>query len=215
MNPDPIWIGVLLAIAFVLFASGVTLPERGGIGRRVWSVPHEEVGKNPRIWRLANALFTASGVVSAVGLVLLALRLTESGSQLLAPVSAVLFLIANILWIVFSAYRSAVIPWASAIWEKDGQLPTAYTPIADWAYSLGSTYMFVGYLATAALGGAILETDLVSAWIGWLGVVWGLALALVMTIGWPGPKDQDGTFAHIPAWVQIVPAVVAVALIFA
>lgn len=213
MKPDLLWIGGLLATGFVLFAAGVILPERGGIGRRVWSVPHEEVGRNPSIWQRANLLFAASGVLSTIGLFLFALQLYEAGSRLLAPISAVLFLVANVFWLVFSAYRSAVIPWAASSWEENGDIPPAYKPISSWAYMLGSYYMMLGYLATAVLGAAIVQTGFLSSWIGWLGIVWGIGLAGVMAIGWPKPAGEEGTIAHIPAWVQIIPTVVAVALI--
>lgn len=213
MDTDLLWIGVLLLTGFVLFAGGVMLPERGGIGRRVWSVPHEEVGKNPRIWKTANVLFIASGVASAAGIVSMGILLFGSGSRLLAPIAATLFVLATLLWIVFSAFRSGVIPWAAASWMREGATPPVYEPLSSWAYVLGSVYMMLGYLSAATLGGALLQAHFLPSWIGWFGIVWGLLFAGVMAIGWPRPAGEEGTIAHIPAWVQIVPSVIGIVVI--
>lgn len=213
VNVQLLLTGVILILGFVVFAVAVMLPERGGIGRRVWSVPHEEVGRNPRIWRVANLLFTASGIASAVGVLLVSVFLWVEGSQLLAPVAGVLFLIGSLLWIVFSEYRATVIPWAADHWAQEGETPSTYKPLSLWAYRLGSVYMMLAYLSAAALGGALLEVGFLASWIGYSAILWGSALAGILAIGWPKTAGEEGTIAHIPAWAQIVPAVIGIALI--
>ena len=135
------------------------------------------------------------------------------GSQLLAPVAGVLFLIGTSLWIVFSEYRATVIPWAAYHWAQEGKTPDIYQPLSLWANRLGSVYMMLAYLSAAALGGALLEIGFLASWIGWFAVLWGSAMAGIMAIGWPKPEGGEGTIAHFPVWAHIVPAVIGIALI--
>ena len=212
---QPLLIATLLIGGAVAFAIAVTLPQVGGIGRRVWVVPHEAAGRSPAIWRRANWLFAVAGMLSTCGIVVLATRLVGEGSRSLAPLAAVLFATANVLWIVFSAYRAGVILWASEQFRSGGDLPSPYAPLAVWATGLGTAYLLLEYLATAALGGAVLETGYLPAWVGWLAVALGLLLGTVMVAGRPHAAGQDETFAHIPAWTHVVPLVVGAVLLAA
>lgn len=213
MNVELLISGMALLVGFVFFSLGAAAPDYTGLNRQVWSDPVPIVGKDPAAWRWANNAFTTSGILTLLGLGLLAFFLYEDGSRILAPVSGLLFGIATVFWLAFSAFRKRVTAWAGKRYLEEASEPAAYEPLGAFASEMGKLYMLLGYLATAALGVALLQTGLLPAWIGWVSVVLGAAGAIVMLVGRPSPDWADETYAEIPFWLQIAPLLMGVALI--
>lgn len=213
MNVDHLIAGAVLVAGFIFFTLGAAAPDYTGLNRQVWGEPVPVVGKDPAGWRWANNAFTANGLLTLLGLGFLALFLYEEGSRLLAPAGLLLFGVATVFWLAFSAFRKRVTAWAGQRYLEQGSEPAAYIPLGAWGSELGKLYMLLGYLATAALGAALLETGFLPAWIGWLAVVLGTVGALIMLIGRPSPDWADETYAEIPFWLQIAPLIMGITLI--
>lgn len=213
MNVELLVVGAALLVGFIFFVLGASAPDYTRLSRQVWGDAVPIVGQDLQGWRWANNVFTASGVLTFLGLGLLALLLYEEGSRLLAPVGLFLFGLATVFWLGFSAFRKRVTAWAGARYLKDGSEPAAYEPLGAWGSEMGKLYMLLGYMATTAFGAALLQTGFLPGWISWLSIVLGAAGALIMLIGRPSPDWADETYAEIPFWLQIVPLILGIALI--
>ena len=75
------------------------------------------------------------------------------------------------------AFRLTVVPWAAARTVTDGHVPVGFDVDDRWAGALYTVHMLTAYVGSAVLGAAVLASDALPTWLGWTGVVWGLAFA--------------------------------------
>lgn len=69
-----------------------------------------------------------------------------------------------------------------------------------WVGGIQATYIVLGLAAQAGFGAALIQTEILPAWVGQTTVVWSLLWLLVVGLG-------------IPAILFIMPAVIGVALL--
>lgn len=179
--------GALLVLAFVSFAIGATLPIVGEKGNmRIFTLPVGEylsaVANNAAVWRWANVLMGAAGVILLTGLALLTTRLERTGERLLSSLGLVGLEVAVILWVVFSAFRATTTVKAAQDAAATGETPAYYEPVAQWGSALFNVYAVLAFLALAAYGGSILLTGLLPAWVGWGTIVFSLFLLFLMLV---------------------------------
>jgi hypothetical protein len=164
--------GVLLILAFITFAIGGTLPivgEKGNFG--IFTLPVREhllaVAKNPIAWRWANIFMGAAVVVLVAGLTMLTTILEEAGEHGLSHLGLAGFLLAAVLWVIFSAFRASVTISVAKETATTGSVPPYYEVLAQWGFTLFYIYALVGFLALAAYGGSLLQAGLLPPWAGW------------------------------------------------
>ena len=194
--------GVLLVLAFILFAIGATLPLVGKKGNaRFFNLPVREylraVADNAVVWRRANVFMGAAGVALLAGLTMLTTILEGANERALSRLGLVGFLLAAVLWVIFSAFRAVVTVRAAqemAATGAAGAVPAYYEPMAQWAYGLFYAYAVVGFLSLAAYGGALLRVGLLPGWAGWTTIIFSMAmLALMLIMG-----DTLPAFHYLP-----------------
>jgi hypothetical protein len=78
--------------------------------------------------------------------------------------------------------------------------------LQGWVGVLFFIYMVLAYLATAAYGGALLQTELLPKWLGWLTLVVGLFGVISFVVGLP-------TIFSIPAGVHLMPLLIGIVLL--
>ncbi|MGA7732933.1 MAG: hypothetical protein WCD37_16875, partial [Chloroflexia bacterium] len=105
--------GVLLILAFILFAIGATLPLVGKKGNvRFFGLPMREylvaVADNAVAWRWANIFMGGAVVALLGGLTMLTTILEGANERALSRLGLVGFLLAAVLWVIFSAFRAVV-----------------------------------------------------------------------------------------------------------
>lgn len=176
--------GGLLILSLALFGVGSTLPLVGERGNpRIYTLPPEDqldaIGLNPGAWRWANVLMGAAAIVLASGLALLAALL---GDATLARLGLMTFMIAAVIWVVFSAYRATVPIQVADVIAGGGSLPAYHQSLAQWAGALFTTYATLAFLSLAAYGGAIIQTGLLAGWVGWATIIFSLGLLLLMLV---------------------------------
>ncbi len=94
-------------------------------------------------------------VLPAIGPILLEAAFNESNGRVLARVGAGTFFLG-----------SATLLAAEAM-----QLPAGQAP-----YPLTVVYVVLAFLSQAAIGGALLQSGLLPAWIGWTTILWNAGL---------------------------------------
>jgi hypothetical protein len=137
-----------------------------------------------------RSFIIAAVVLTALGLALLDGLLQNSAGRVLARAGASAYLFGGVL--VVAAEASSVSQGLHKDWS--GQ---------NWALAI--IYVVLAFLAQAAIGGSLLQAELLPPWIGWATVVWSIGWLLVFVI-----KRGDIYFPVLP---HVVPLVIGVALI--
>ncbi len=158
MEPFTAWrvSGILLIVAFVLNIGGVVLFN---------AVMFEWVVETPILLAWERGLFIAAFVVAALGVAVLEMVLRETGAAVLARLGTTAFLIGAVAALVAEA----------AFLSGLGDM----TPLLV-------VMVVVLFGAEALLGGALLSSGLVPAWIGWTIVVWNIGWLVVLPVISPG-----------------------------
>jgi hypothetical protein len=128
----------------------------------------------------------SAAILTAIGLVLLASYFQNSNGRILATVGATAYLFGGILLVAAEALS----------------LTLGYERLLG----LIVIYVVLAFLAQAAIGGALLQSELLPAWIGWFAVLWNLAWLVVLPL--ISPRD-----IYFPVLHQVVPLVIGIALL--
>jgi hypothetical protein len=204
--------GVLFILAFVSFAVGAGLPtvgEKGNMG--IFTLPVREylaaIAQNTSAWRWGNVFMGAAGVLLLVGLTLFDKVLEEANERTLSRLGLMAFLVAAVLWVIFSAFRATVTINAAQEMAGAGAtspVPGYYEPMAQWAYALFYAYAVLAYLALAAFGGSMLQAGLLAGWVGWVTVIFSVAMLALMLV----------TGDTLPAFHYLPPLLIGILLLF-
>ena len=177
--------GVLLILSGIVFAVGGSLPTLGDNGNfRIYTLPVREhllaVAASPLVWRWANVLMGAAAVVLLVALAILSAILGAHEARVMSSLGLMGFVIAAVLWLMFSAFRGAVTTAAAQEAIASGAIPPYYQPLAQWAFALFYMYAVLAFLALAAYGGALLQVRLLPSWAGWITVAYSAAMLVLL-----------------------------------
>jgi hypothetical protein len=164
--------GLLLLVAFGLNLGGVVLYSAGPeFGWVVETLPYHA-------WE--RALFMGSYIVAALAVTVLVPALGEAGAAILSRLAATTFPMAVAVALVMEAL------------DFGG-------PGAPRALVLTAVLLLFG--AGALLGGALVASRIVPAWIGWVTIVWNVAWPAALSIVSPG--DLYYPILHAIPWLLI------------
>jgi hypothetical protein len=194
--------GAVLIASFISFAIGGTLPILGEKGTmRIFNLPVSKhlraVATNALVWRWANVWMGAAAVILLAGLSMLTTLLDAANERVLSRLGLVGWLVATVLWVIFSAFRGIFTVAAAEEMNAAGAtggVPAYYQPIAQWGSALFSVSAVIGFLALAAYGASLLQVELVPAWAAWATILFSLALlAQLLVMG-----DTLPAFHYLP-----------------
>ena len=175
--------GFFLVLAFIASLAGVVMFDiRGG--------PSGGTPPSHTFFLWERSFFMAAVILTAIGLVLLEGRLQNTDGRVLARAGATTYLIAGTLLVTAEAFRMSV----GDEFEKR-------------AYALFVIYVVLAFLAQAAIGGALVQSGLLGASIGWVTIVWNLGLLVMLSV--ITPEDIYYPIAH-----QIMPLLIGSALLW-
>jgi hypothetical protein len=201
--------GVVLILAFIVFAIGASLPLMGEKGNAsLYSLPEREyllaVANNAMVWRWANVILGAAAVLLLAGLSLLTTMLEGAKEQTFSRLGLVGFVVAAVMWLIFSAFRATVTVSAAQEMSATGTVPGYYGPLAQWGGALFLVYASVGFLALAIYGVSLIQVRLVPAWAGWATIIFSLAMLVLLLI-----KGDN-----LPAFHYLPPLLIGILLLF-
>jgi hypothetical protein len=192
--------GVLLIVAFLSFAIGGVLPvvgEKGNMG--IFTLPVREhllaVAENALVWRWANIFMGIAAVILLAGLSMLTTLLEGANERVFSRLGLVGFLLAVVLWVIFSAFRAVITVRAAELLTTTSAVPTYYEPLAKFGFALFSVSAVVGFLALAAYGGSLLQVGLLPAWAGWATLLFSIVMLILLLI----MGDTLPGFHYLPA----------------
>lgn len=159
-------------------------------GRRAWI----------HVWMIVALVVTPAGLVG------LTLVMEQPTAVVLAGMATAVYGAGGICWIVSLAFRLTVVPWAAER-AVAGQLPDGFAAYDQWAGALYVIHMLTAYVGSAVLGMAVLASDGLPMWLGWAGVLWGLAFAVgFVATRFAGPFNP-------PFWAHLYTATVGLVLL--
>lgn len=146
------------------------------------------VGPPSTAWyfTLERAFIVAAVLLTALGFVLLEGAFQGRNGHVLARIGAAAYFFAGTL--IATAELLA--------------LDVGYGDV----HALGTTYVPVAFLAQASIGGALLRSKMVAAWIGWATLVWSIAWLIVLPVVSPGD-------IYFPVLHHLPPLVMGIALL--
>lgn len=179
--------GILLILAFISFAIGGTLPVVGEKGNaRIFTLPVREhlqaVANNALVWRWANVFMGVAAVLLLAGLWMLTALVARSGERVISRLGLATMLVATVLWVIFSAFRTIVTVSAAEEMTAKGTAPAYYESLAPWGFRLFFIYAGLGFLALVAYGVSLLHVGLLPVWVGWVTIVFSMGLLTLLFI---------------------------------
>ena len=155
------------------------------VGAAAWRLDYQRplqeslpvIHKDLRRWKWIHTWMIAALVVTPAGLAGLVVTLDEETAAVLTAMATAVYLSGGVCWIAALAFRLTVVPWAAARTVTEGHLPVGFEAYDRWAGRLYVVHMLTAYVGSAVLGAAVLASDELPTWLGWTGVVWGLAFA--------------------------------------
>lgn len=142
--------------------------------------------RSPALLALERGSIIAAAILTVLGFVLLESEFPAARGGSLARIGVTTFLIGAVLLAVAEAMSVA----------NGGHLP----------YPLVVVYVVLALVGQAAFGGALLQSGLLPAWIGWTAVAWNVGFLVALPLFTP----QD---IYYPILHHIIPALIAVALL--
>lgn len=168
----------LLVLSFVVFTfGGVLFAGRAFLN---W-----QTGENLThlIWERG---FVIGGILfTALGLSLLEDMLHTAGDSFLSRLGLVMYLSGAVVVLIAE---------------------TSYLSNRDWVYPQIVLYVILAFLAQVVFGAALLQTELVAAWVGWVTILWNLAWLIGLLI-------FSRRNIYFPALHHVAPLVIGIALL--
>ena len=174
----------------------------------IWNGPEEValplIHEHVLLWRVANLGFALATVLTAAGLFLAPDVVGARGAQL-AWVSAALFILAAVPWLLILGIRLAITPGVADGFVATGTIEPAFAPLSRLYGALFPSFILLASAAIVALGGAVLTGGTLPAPLGWGCVIAGIAVgASYVVIG-----------DTLPAVVYVPTAAVGIAILLA
>jgi hypothetical protein len=203
---DSVLVGGVLLAGLVIFLVGAAAWRLDYQRPLQQSLPVIHRDRRRRAW--IHTWMIAALVVTPAGLAGLAVALEESTASVLTAMATAVYVSGGVCWIASLAFRLTVVPWAAERTVTDGHVPEGFAAYDRWAGALYVVHMLTAYVASAVLGMAVLASDALPSWLGWVGVVWGLAFAAgFVATRFAGPFNP-------PFWAHLYTGTVGAALLF-
>ena len=134
------------------------------------------------VWMLVAMFITPPGIVG------FSFLLDEQGAALVAVMATLVYTLGALCMIVNLVFGLTVTPWAAERTVADGSPPDSYAALHAWTGWLYVVHMVASYAAFAMLGAAVLASNTLPSWTGWVGLGLGVAcLAGFVATRFTGP----------------------------
>ncbi len=134
-------------------------------------------------WMLVAMFVTTAGVAGFAVVVP-----DAPDSALPAVMAAFVYALGALCMIVSLTFGLTVVPWAAERTAADGSIPEGFAAYRAWTSWLYVVHMVASYTAFALVGAAVLASDTMPHWTGWVGLVLGMGcLAGFVATRFAGP----------------------------
>jgi hypothetical protein len=137
-------------------------------------------------WVFERSSILSGVVLIAIGFMLLEGAFQNTGGRVLANIGATAYFFGGVLLVAAEALM----------------LTLGYEKVQG----LIVIYVVIAFLAQAAIGGAVIQSGLLAAWIGWATILWNIAWLIVLSIF--SRRDM-----YFPVLHYFMPLVIGIALL--
>lgn len=137
-------------------------------------------------WVIERSSILSGVILIAIGFMLLESAFQNTDGFVLANIGATMYFFGGVLLVAAEALM----------------LTLGYEKV----YSLVVIYVITAFLAEAAIGGAVIQSGLLAAWIGWATILWNIAWLVVLSLF--GRRDM-----YYPILHYLMPIVIGIALL--
>jgi hypothetical protein len=137
-------------------------------------------------WVFERSSILSGVILIAIGFMLLQTAFQNTDGAILANIGATAFFFGGILAVAAEALM----------------LTLGYEKV----YGLIVIYVVMAFLAEAAIGGAVIQSGLLAAWIGWLMILWNIGWLVMLPI--VSRRDM-----YFPILHYLMPLVIGIALL--
>lgn len=200
-------VGVLLLSGLALVAVEAVGYARGGYDSAFWKLPLDEkldhVAEHRwewwwiSLWGLVGLFLLTGGIFGFARL------LADSGEPLLAYVAVGGYTVAALAWVHGLIVQASAVSEAAKQRTDTGTTPSWLHPFWSGAFVAELVWISGANLAYALIGLAILQTDVVADWAGWVALVGGVFIAVAVLIAREG----------FPQLGYLPPAAIGIALL--
>jgi hypothetical protein len=200
-----ILVGVLLVSGFALIAVEAVGYTKGGYNSVFWRLPLDEkldhVAGNGWAWWWMS-IWTLVGLFSmSAGIFGLTILLADAGEAVLSYVALGAYVMALAAWVLGLTIQTSAVPIAAKQRAETGETPPWLSPLWTAAHVSEGVWIVGTNLAFSVFGVAMLGSGLVASWAGWVAVVAGVLIPVVVA------AVRDG----FPQLGVLIPAVIGVA----
>lgn len=161
-------LSILLPLIGYLLISGGHL---GGFRSSIFGI--EGVGDSAGVVRKTFTMNVLTLVLTLLSYGMLTLLLNDSGDKAISLLAFILLLSSQLVLILERTFDSSVTVWAAKELAHTSKVPELFTPLWQWMHStVQQTFVYLGLLAIAAYGWAILQSALLPGWLGWGLIGW-------------------------------------------
>ena len=175
--------GIVLILSTLIYHGGLAFLFARAQFLEVLNLPRREklliIAKHPDEYRWGCRIVLIGWIVAALGYVMLTALLRDEGDLIISTLASVLFLIAIGAAVVFWALHVSPTVLAAEETARASNVPAYYEILQVSAESSLGVYQLLGLLATAGFGWALLQTDMLPTWVGWVTFGWGIVWAAV------------------------------------
>lgn len=197
-------VGGLLIGGFVIFSVGAALWKfdyQRPLPEALLAIT-ESLGR----WRWIHIWMIGGVFITIAGLGTLARLLVDSGELIYGTVGFVLFAVGGTVWLVAAAWRLTALVLAARETEQTGKVPEGTEGWSEWFGVLHSIHLLTAYVSWTFLGSAVVSSEIVAQWLGWLGVGLGVGGAVGYIV------FRGGPFAP-PILAHLYPFILGIALL--
>jgi hypothetical protein len=147
----------------------------GAVGWRLaYQRPPEEslplIHAQQRRWTWIHRWMLVAMFITPAGITGLAQLPDLNDVAPLVAMAAVGYALGAVCMIVSLCFRLTVVPWAAERTVAVGTPPDGFAALEAWAGRLYVVHMLASYSVFVLLGAAVLASDVLSPWSGWVGV---------------------------------------------
>jgi hypothetical protein len=154
----------------------------------------ELIATRQSAWITTSSLFAAGLVAAVLGVAALTGELIRTEEALpSAWVALAAFLVGTTLWLIDLGFRLTVLLSASRDVAAGRPLPAWVEPLSLWGFYLLAGYVILASIGLIFLGQAVLTTQLMPGWTGWVVIGLGALFILGLVIS----RDTYPVMPHL------------------
>ncbi len=145
----------------------------------------EGVGDSADVVRKTFPINVLTLVLTLLSYGMLTILLRKSGDEAIPLLAFILLLSSHLVLIFERTFDSSVTVWAAKELAHTSKVPELFPPLWQWMHTtVQQTFVYLGLLAIAAYGWAVLQSTVLPGWLGWASLGWsGVWLIVFLVAG--------------------------------